>query len=509
MKIAEKIGSQGLRKMLVDFGFGPNGTAAGFSINATQKLEQAIRDIDAKIQAETGRSAINNIYLKIGEIGNANSGPTGITNGSHVATVEIQLVQPEEREISSMDLISRWREAVPKIAGAEVLKFGSQSMGPGGLAIEFRLLAPDHSSQYLDEATERCKEYLASKLGVFDIEDNSRDGKWEMILKLNELGRSMGLDENSLASTIRTSYFGEEVMRLQRGRHEVKLLVRYPKQTRQSMAAFESIRVRDSSGLERPLTEVADIEYRRALSSINRLNQRRSVTITADVDRTQGNTQLIVDEMKRTFVPDLIKEYKDQQGADLSVSWEGSQAETTESFKSMFAGFGAALLCMFVLLTVEFRSYLQPLIIMAIIPFGWLGAILGHAILGLELTFFSFLGLVALTGIIVNDSIVLVDFINSRIRDGVPLLEAVSSSGKRRFRPIMLTTLTTVAGLSPILLETSMQAQVLIPMAASIVFGLLTGSCLMLILVPIFYYIYGILLQWFDIEILDTDKDLA
>ncbi len=173
----------------------------------------------------------------------------------------------------------------------------------------------------------------------------------------------------------------------------------------------------------------------------------------------------------------------------------------------MFIGFGIALIAMFVVLTLEFRSYIQPVIIMAIIPFGWLGAILGHAILQLDLTLFSFFGLIALTGVIVNDSIVLVDFINHRVRDGLPLVDALMSAGQRRFRPIMLTSMTTIAGLFPMLLETSLQAQVLIPMAASLIFGLGTGTLLILILVPIFYHIYGNILEFFDVPLFTDDDD--
>ncbi len=450
---------------------------------------------------------IKNLYEKVGEVGSALQGPTGVTSGSHVGTVEVQLVSGNQRPFNTEELISKWRKSVPKIAGTEVLKFGSQSMGPGGIAIEFKLLATDDSVEYLDQCAEECKSYLAGKQGVFDIEDDSRAGKWEMVLKLNEQGRALGLDENNLAESIRTIYFGEEVMRLQRGRHEVKLMIRYPRESRTNMESFENIRIRDNSGIERPLTEVAEIKYQRAFSEINRLNQRRSITITADVDSKEANAVNILAEMRATAVPEILAKYKEKYGATLSVNWEGEQASTMESLISMFIGFGLAVLAMFILLTLEFRSYMQPLIILAIIPFGWLGAILGHALLGQNLTLFSFFGLIALTGVVVNDSIVLVDFINRRVRDGIPLFEALMSAGARRFRPIMLTSMTTVAGLFPMLLETSLQAQVLIPMAASLIFGLMTGTLLILILVPVFYDIYGAIMKRYDIPLYDAPED--
>ena len=361
----------------------PNGTSASFSDKAVSELEQAFLRIDDRVKLKTGKSVLRNIYSRIGEVGSSTrGGPTGVTSGSHVGTVEVQLVSPDARELTTRQLIQLWREEVPKVAGAEILKFGSYAMGPGGAAIELKLLAAEGSERYLDQAAEECKKYLSTKAGVFDIEDDSREGKWEMVLRLNDQGKALGLDENVLANTIRGVYFGEEVMRLQRGRHEVKLMVRYPKSARQSMEGFENIRIRDTSGNERPLLEVAEIEYRQSYSSINRLNQKRSITITADVNTQEGNPVTILAEMQAKFMPQLLKKYDEKYGGKLSVNWEGQQAQTIESFISMFIGFAIAMMCMFILLTLEFRSYVQPLIILSIIPFGWLGAVLGHAVMG-------------------------------------------------------------------------------------------------------------------------------
>ncbi len=481
----------------------PDGTSADFAEAASLQLQQVVEQIEQDEIAAGRRPIIANLFRSIGQVGNEMRGPAGVVSGSHVGTVEVQLVPPDQRDITSQELIEVWRKRVPKIPGTEVLKFGADTMGPGGDAIEFKILAADDSVQFLDSAVDDCKKQLATIEGVTDIEDDSRLGKWEMSLKLNELGKTLGLDENDLANTIRTIYFGDEVMRLQRGRHEVKLMVRYTRQERSQMESFENIRIRDNSGNEWPLTEVAEIEYRRASSEINRLDQRRAITITADVNKKEGDAVDINRLLRSTIVPNILNDYATKYGAKLSVNWEGEQAQTVESMVSLFAGFGVALLGMFVLLTLQFRSYIQPLIILTIIPFGWMGAIIGHAILGLELTLFSFFGLIALTGVIVNDSIVLVDFINRRVRDGMPLNDALMQAGRRRFRPIMLTSMTTVAGLFPILLETSMQAQVLIPMAASLIFGLMTGTILILILVPVSYSIYGHFLGLMNVSIQD------
>lgn len=489
----------------------PDGTASWAAIDATQKMEQALYEVEKDVEVEYGHKILNLVYQKVGEAGRGN-GITGVSQGSHVGTVEVELTQPGEREITSQQIIERWRKKVPEIAGAEVVKFGSQGMGPGGNKIEFKLLAVADSVVWLEDAAEECKNWLKKKEGVTDIEDDMRLGKYEMNLKLNETGRSLGLDEASITRTVRSAYYGEEVMRLQRGRHEVKLMVRLPENDRKSMAGFEEIRVRDNNNVERPLLDVAEIEFNRADAEINRLGGKRSITVTADIDKSSGaEAAPIIEEMRTEFLPELFRRYKAEHSATLYVDWEGEQAQTMESMSSMAVGFSIACLAMFVLLTLEFRSYLQPAIILTIIPFGFIGAVFGHAILGLELTLFSMFGLVALTGVVVNDSIVLVDFINHRLREGMSLYDALIETGRRRFRPVMLTSITTVAGLFPMLLETSMQAQVLIPMAASLVFGLITGTMLILILVPVFYQIYGIVagLESIDPSPDDYEKSLA
>ncbi len=470
----------------------PDGTAAWVARRATERLEAALHEVDQDIQNEFGYSVLRLVYQKVGEIGNSFGGPTGITSGSHVGTVDVELSQPGDREMTSQDVIDRWRKKMPELPGTDIVKFGAAAMGPGGNSIEFKLLALSDGAPYLEQAADECKDWLEAKVGVTDVEDDMRPGKIEMQLTLNELGRSLNLDESAITRTVRNAYFGEEVMRLQRGRHEVKLMVRFPEKDRQSMAAFEEIRVRDNNNVERPLLDVADISFRRASSEINRLNGKRSITVTADLEQDADVTAItLIEEMRTRFLPELFQRYREQYGASLYVNWEGEQQQTMESFSSMAVGFSIACLCMFVLLTLEFKSYLQPAIIMAIIPFGFIGAVYGHALLGLELTLFSMFGLVALAGVIVNDSIVLVDFINHRIADGMPLNEALIEAGRRRFRPVLLTSVTTVAGLFPMLLETSLQAQVLIPMAASLIFGLMTGTMLILVLVPVFYQMYG------------------
>ena len=240
----------------------PDGTPVETTRQATETIEASLRAVDAEIQEEFGASAIATVYRRIGEVGDAFSGPTGITDGGHVASLSVELVAPDQRQITSQAILERWRQKTPPIAGTDVLNFGSRSMGPGGKKIEFKLLAADAANDDLPQATEECKDYLRRKVGVYDVEDDDRPGKWELTLRLNELGQSLGLDEQALADTIRSGFFGAEVMRLQRGRHEVKLMVRYPKAERQSLAALAEVRVRDQQGVERPLNKVATIDFR-------------------------------------------------------------------------------------------------------------------------------------------------------------------------------------------------------------------------------------------------------
>ncbi|MFO0948431.1 MAG: efflux RND transporter permease subunit [Planctomycetota bacterium] len=334
----------------------------------------------------------------------------------------------------------------------------------------------------LEAAVEETKARLTTYPGVFDISDDSQPGKWEQQIKVKREAEAMGLTQADLAQTVRAHYYGEEVMRLQRGRHEVKLMVRYPESERKSFTNFDEIRIRTPQGDEIPLGELAQIDVRQGYTEINRLDQTRSITVTADLDESKANAREIVADLKSTFMPGLFEKYP-----LLRVRWEGQQEQTDESVNSLFFGFLVAVFAMYALLTMEFKSYLQPAIILVAIPFGLIGAIFGHLALGLNLTLFSLFGATALAGIVVNDSIVMVDTINQRRRDGFTLRQALLQAGPRRFRPILLTSITTIGGLLPIVLEPDVQAQILVPMAVAISFGLMWTTILVLIQAPVMY----------------------
>ncbi len=477
----------------------PDGTPSHVTNEATLCLERAITEINQKYK-DQGEADGEGVAVVINRtVGDTGAGAERLGNeassGSHTGLIEVELIESSLRSVRSEEIRYEWSELAKKLGkgfpGHESLVFGEATHGPPGQDIEFKLLAEPERMAAMEDAIEECKAELARNPSVDNIQDDSRPGKWEFQLKIKDSAKAMGITLADLAGTVRGAYYGEEVMRLQRGRHEVKLMVRYPPEERGSLASFDDIRVRTGNGAERPLTELADVTIQRGYSQINRLDQKRSITITADVDerkgKAKGNAKEITAVMKNSFVPALLQrpEYD-----GISVRWEGQQEQTEESIGGLIKGLAVALVLMFALLTLEFRSYLQPLLILLIIPFGAVGAIVGHVLMGMPLSLFSLFGLVALTGVVVNDSIVLIDFINHRVRDGIPIREALVDAGKRRFRPVVLTSLTTIAGLLPILLETSFQAQFLIPMATSLSFGLLFATLLVLVLVPVFYSVY-------------------
>ena len=468
----------------------PDGTPADVTEDATRRIEEAAFAASAKF-SPPGEPIVTLVHRAVGQVAaQGEVGPDARMSGSHVGAVALELVDGESRDITSEEFISEWRQAAGEFAGTESLLYGTENIGPGGKTIEFKLLAASQPEavRQLEAAVERCKEWLAQYPGVIDIDDDSRPGKWEYQIKVKPRAEALGVSLADLAGTIRASYYGEEVMRLQRGRHEVKLMVRYPQDERRSFATLEDIRVTGPDGVKRPLSELADITVARGYSEINRLDQKRSITVTADIDIAKSTltSGQITADMEKRLMPGLLAEYP-----EVRVRWEGQREQTNESLRSLGIGFIVALFAMFILLTMEFKSYFQPLLIIFVIPFGCAGAVFGHALMGMPLTLFSMFGLVALSGVVVNDSIVLIDFINHRVRAGHPLREALREAGCLRFRPVLLTSVTTIGGLTPLLLETSFQAQFLVPMATSMAFGLMTTTLIVLILVPVMYSFFG------------------
>ena len=475
----------------------PNGTPEEVTDRWTRKIEDSFWAV-AKRYEEQGTPVAQRSFRLIGtKLESRSRGlSSGLSGGNgHQGSVNIELIDGNDRAIGSAEIVQAWRKEVGPVPGAEELTFEVDQRGPGGGAIEFKLLANKEDTEALHEAVERCKTRLAEYPGVFDVTDSDTPGKWEFRLRIKEKAYSLGIHPDDLASTIRSTYYGSEVMRIQRGRHEVKIMVCYPREYRRSLANFNEIRVQAPDGSQLPITELADVEVVRGYTAINRQDQKRTITVSADVDEKTANADLIIQELENDFLPKLFAELP-----GVSVDWEGQQENRKESFGSMAKGFFIALLAMFILLSMEFRSYVQPMLILMIIPFGAVGAIAGHLLMGYPICFFSVFGLVALSGIVVNDSIVLIDFTNSLVREGMHPRQAVFEAGTRRFRPVFLTSATTVGGLLPILTETSFQAQMLIPVAISIGFGVLFAMILVLFLVPVTYSLMAQILAFFGVE---------
>jgi multidrug efflux pump subunit AcrB len=403
--------------------------------------------------------------------------------GGHVGQVWLELASSEIREdISTHAVLNQWRSLIGEIAGVDRLTFATLEGGPAGNPIEIQLSGQDFNQ--LKQAAAELETELATFPGTFDISNNFKPGKQEKKVRIKEGSRSIGITMRDLARQIRQAFYGEEALRIQRDRDDVKVMIRYADEERHSLSGIEEMRIRTHDGQEIPIEEVAEIRSGRAYSIINRVARKRTITVISDIDATIANASVITGELKANFLPALIERYP-----GIVYDFEGQAKRTSESLDSIKSGYLLAMMGIFLLLASQFRSYIQPVIIMMAIPFGLIGAILGHLIMGIEFTIVSIFGIVALSGIVVNDSLILIDFINRALRNGVDVNQAVIESGKARFRPVLLTSVTTIAGLFPLLLERSFQAQFLIPMAVSICFGLLIATVLTLLYVPALYLI--------------------
>jgi len=484
-KLFPKIDAKRIQARLVY----PDGTPASVTEAGIAQVERALDETAARLGTGT-RPLVTFVYASVGSVEiQGKPSVEAKLGGSHMGAVSVELEDAVNRTVTSDEFLSAWRKATGTLPGADSIVFATENMGPAGKAIEFKLLASsdEESVRQLERAVEQTKGWLAQYPGVIDIDDDSRPGKWEYQMKVKPRAEALGVSLADVASTIRASFSGEEVMRLQRGRHEVKLLVTYPRDERRSLAALDEVQVRGADGIARPLGELAEVKAARGYSEINRLGQKRSITITADIDATSSLTSgQIVADLQQQLMPTIL-----EQNPAVRVRWEGEQEQTNDSLRSLGLGFLVSLFAMFVLLTIEFRSYLQPLLILTAIPFGAAGAVFGHAMLGMPLSLFTMFGVVALSGIVVNDSIVLIDFINQRVREGRPLKLAIREAGCVRFRPVFLTSITTVGGLLPLLFDQSFQAQFLIPMAAAMTFGEMVTTVLILIMIPVAYSFIG------------------
>ncbi len=466
----------------------PQGTPAEQTEVVARRIEAAAMKVGAEFDRDSGldTSVIVHVATTIGEQPSSGGGGPTATNaalgsGGHLAEIKVELLAGEERGVASGELLSRWRAEVGEVPGASALSF-SASLFSAGDAISVQLAHRDFES--LLAASESLKTRVAEFPGVIDIADSFVPGKRELKFDLTAEGRTLGVTLQDLARQVRQGFFGEEAQRIQRGRDDIRVMVRYPQAERQSLGDIEAMRIRLRDGTEVPFTTVATVEEGRGFAAIDRVDRRRIVTVSADVDESRANANEINQQLRQSVLPGLVADFP-----GLSFDFEGEQRDQREALGSLGLNFLIAQLVIFALLAIPFRSYSQPLIIMSVIPFGFVGAVAGHLMMGMDLSLLSFFGLVALTGVVVNDSLIMIDLINRERKAGTSLDIAIREAGKRRFRPIILTTLTTFLGLSPMILETSLQAQFLIPMALSLGFGIVFATFIMLFLVPVIYRI--------------------
>ncbi len=474
----------------------PYGTSLKVTEAAIERIEKAAQKVNyeyaAKIKGRNNDKVIRQVFTLVGEI--MREGFTEGEYGSHVGEIWLELLPSEKRRIHYTEIMNRWRDLSGEVPGVEKVVFVSPVHGPGGAPIEIKLTGTDFDE--LQVAADELGKQIATYPGTFDISDDFQPGKPELKLKTKPDARVLGITLADLARQVRQGFYGDEALRIQRGRDDVKVMIRYTEQERHNLGSVENMRIRTPAGDEVPFFTVAEVEQGRGYSTIHRTDRLRTITTSADVDEAVANAKKIIEDLQAQFLPDFVKRYP-----DLNYSFGGQEETWQETISSLKRGFVLAMLAIFCLLATQFRSYIQPIIVMTAIPFGMIGAVVGHLIFGLPLTLMSLFGIVALAGIVVNDSLVLTDFINQSVRGkNMPVLRSAYEAGQKRFRPVVLTTVTTFAGLFPILMETSFQAQFLKPMVVSITFGLLFATVLTLFLVPSLYMILDDIVKAFSAE---------
>lgn len=459
----------------------PEGTA----IDVTEKYLNKMLDVAEKLQEiyiepDTKESLIQHILQSVGSAGFRPR--SGVAGKSYLGMVSFEILAPEQRtlEVTTPEIVSKWRNMIGPIPGVKELSFFAE-LGRGGDPINVQLKG--HDFKELNALAQKVKDKLGEFEGLYDIKNSFEGGKDEVQLSIRPEAEQLGLNVGLIGSQVRHAIYGTEVQRIQRNLSEVKVMVRLPKGERVSLPDLQNLLIRTPSGAEIPLNEVAEIKLGVGTSTIKRVDRERIINITADLNKDKIDANSVASELKK-WLPKLLKDHP-----SISFDLEGEQREQKQFGKSLGFGFLIALISIYVLLAIPFGSYTQPLMVMSIIPFSVLGAIGGHMIMGISLSISSVMGLLALIGVVVNDSLVLVDYTNKRIKEGISVNQAIRLAGKARFRPILLTSLTTFAGLTPLIMEKSTQAQFLIPMAVSLGYGILFATMLTLVLIPTFYLI--------------------
>lgn len=452
-----------------------------------QQTEQLITELVESSYAAATRlgdaDMIEGVWADLGIVQPRDmGGAMAIDTGSHLASVQVDLVPAGKRSVSSREFSDAWREEMGRVPGAETLIYSYTTGATGGAPINVRLSHPD--TETLRAAAEELAAAMDAYAGVRDVDDGFSAGKERLDFNLTEEARARGLTDANLAQQLRASFFGAEAQRFQRGRNEVRVYVRLSEEERQSLDVIDELVIQTPAGGEMPLSAAANIERSSAFTVIERTDLRRTVNVTADIEEGVANANEVMDELRAGVLRDLEERYP-----QLRHSPGGEQEEQAEALGSLARGFAIALIVMFAVIAIAFQSYVQPVIVLIAIPFGAIGAVLGHLLLGFDLSLSSMFGLLALSGVVVNTSLLLVVAINDEREKQDDLGAAVLAGAERRFRPIVLTSLTTFFGLAPMIFETSVQAQFLIPMALSLGFGVLFATLILVFFVPALYLV--------------------
>jgi multidrug efflux pump subunit AcrB len=462
----------------------PLGTPMEVTSSAIRELETSARRVAEELAVEFPQDdepLIKHFLASVGGQPSRSRSASGRSSSaqSHLGEVQLELHGADGRPISAGEISRRWRDGTPTILGAEEITFVS-SIFSAGEAIKLRLQSADVDD--LQIAAEALKTKLAEYPGVVDITDSFREGKEEIKLSILPSAEMLGLNLDDLARQVRQAFYGEEAQRIQRDREDIRVMVRYPKSQRGSIGDLENMRIRTPAGGEVPFYTVARAELGRGFASIKRSDRQRVIDVSADIELAVANANAIMADLRSNFLPQLIADHP-----GLRYRLGGQQREQGKMVRGLIRGYGLALILIYALLAIPLRSYAQPLIIMTAIPFGLIGAIGGHLLMGIGLSMMSVMGVVALSGVVVNSSLVLVHHLNEQRKRGSSAATAARTAGVARFRPIILTSITTFAGLTPLLLEESVSAQFLIPMAVSLAFGVAFASTVTLFMVPSLY----------------------
>ena len=460
----------------------PAGTAGERTAEVARAIESAGHRTAERLSADRPADAaplVAAVNLTVGEQARMSSplsrGPVGDPKG-HVAAVEFKLLEAEQRETPAAVFRDAWRTEAGPVASARSLAFSSEliTIAP---PVQVELSHSDPS--VLAEANDAVLRALRSVAGVFDVRTDYDPGVAELQVELRDEGRALGVQLDRLARQVRAAFFGDEALRVQRGREDVPVYVRLPEDERNAVADVERFLVRTPSGAEAPLDRVASVRVGGSPTAIHRKNGRQVITVHADVDPATTTASEVAGQLEASFLPELAERLP---GVDYALG--GERQDQAETMGALLRGFLLALLVIYALLAIPFGSYSKPLIVMAAIPFGVIGAVLGHLLLGLNLSVLSVTGIVGLSGVVVNDSLVMIDFIDKRVKRGMTPREAIVDGAKERFRPIFLTSLTTFLGVAPLVFERSLQAQFLVPIAASLGFGIVFATVVLMMIVP-------------------------